>query len=136
MRRYKYIQEKDIFESWNKLRDALLAAHDGNEVNEIMKSLFTEEEKFQLGRRIIIADGLKMGMTIIEICDILRVGKNTVSSVLRKLEKYPTGFDLIEKRTAKMEKEYGQKKYKEVGGSKLVHKKKEYTGITRKDIKR
>lgn len=136
MRRYKYIEEKDIFESWNKLRDALLAAQNGSEVNEIMKSLFTDEEKFQMGRRILIAEGLKMGMTIVEITDLLKVGKNTVSSVLRKLERYPAGFELIEKRSLKVEKEYDKKKYKSSGGSKLVFKKKEYSGVTRKDIKR
>lgn len=136
MKRYKYIEEKEIFESWNKLRDALLAAKNGTEVNEIMKSLFTDEEKFQLGRRIIIAEALKMEMTIIEICNLLKVGRNTVSSVIRKLERYPEGFNLIEKRSRKVEEEYKKKKYKEKGGSKLVYKKREYTGITRKDIER
>lgn len=136
MRRYKYVDKEDIFASWNKLRDALLAAKDGSEVDSIMRALFTEEERFQLGRRIQIAECLKSGMTIIEISQALKAGNSTVVHISRRIEKYPEGFELIYKRHKKVEEEYEKKKYTKVGGSKLVFKKKVYTGITRKDIKR
>lgn len=136
MRRYRNVDKDQIFDSWNKLRNALLAAKDGIEVNLIMNALFTEEEKFQLGRRISISQCLKQGMTTREICELYHVGVNTVLSVTRKLEKFEQGFELIEERQKKVELEYGKKKYKKVGGSKLVFKKKIYTGITRKDIQR
>ncbi|HMS22946.1 MAG TPA: Trp family transcriptional regulator [Candidatus Levybacteria bacterium] len=136
MKRYKDISQDDIFSAWNKLRDALLAAKDGHEVEEIMKSLFTDEEKFQLGRRIMIAECIKDSMTNAEICDLLKVGRSTVTHILRRVEKYPKGFMLIEKRGKRVKREYENKKYKEVGGSRLIWKKKIYTGVTKKDIKR
>jgi Trp operon repressor len=136
MKRYKDISQDDIFSAWNKLRDALLAAKDGHEVEEIMKSLFTDEEKFQLGRRIMIAECIKDSMTNIEICDLLKVGRSTVTHILRRVEKYPNGFMLIERRGKRVKTEYEKKKYKEVGGSTLIWKKKVYTGITKKDIER
>lgn len=136
MRRYKGINKSEIFEAWNRLRNALLAARDGNEVEEIMNALFTSEEKLQLGRRIIIAEFIKSEMSLLEISQILRAGNDTISRVVRKLEKYPRAFELIEKRGSKVESEYDKKKYRSVGGSKLVYKKREYAGITRRDIKR
>ena len=136
MRRYKNIQQKEIYESWNSLRNALLAAQNGNEVNKIMDFLFTDEEKFQLGRRIIIAGFLRMGVTIDEIAITLRVGKNTVLNVLRRLDSDTIGYELIEKRNKKVEEIYSKGKYRKTGGSKLVFKKKEYTGLKRVDVKR
>ncbi len=136
MRRYKYVDKEDIFASWNKLRNALLAAKDGSEVDSIMRALFTEEERFQLGRRIQIAECLKAGMTIIEICDVLKAGNSTIVHISRRLEKYPEGFELISKRHKKVEVEYEKGRYSKEGGSKKVFKKKTYTGLTRKDIKR
>lgn len=136
MRRYKNIQKEEIFTAWNRLRNALLAARDGNEVDEIMKALFTSEEKFQLGRRIMVVECLKQEMTNQEIRELLGVGMSTISHVSNRLNKYPRGFELIERRSRKVEKEYGSKKYQKTGGSKLVFKKKTYSGRTRKDVKR
>lgn len=136
MKRYKNITQSDVYESWNKLRDALLAAKNGKEVDEIIKAIFTDEEKLQIGRRILIAEGLSMDMKISDICDLLKVGKNTVQHVSRRLDKYKVGFDLIDKRSKKLEKDYESKKYTKVGGSKLFIKQKKYTGIKRSDIER
>lgn len=137
MKRYSLIlTEKDIYEALNKLRDAFLAAKNGSEVDEIMHWLLTPEEKIKLGRRILVAEWIKSNFSVLEICSQLRVGKATVTSVLRQLQKNPEGFMLIEKRGKKVEVEYQKKKYKKTGGSTLVFKKKEYTGIKRKDIVR
>lgn len=136
MRRYKHVDKEDIFTSWNKLRDALLAAKDGGEVDSIMRALFTEEERFQLGRRIQIAECLKSGMTIIEICEALKAGNSTIVHISRRIEKYPEGFELISRRHKKVEKEYEKGRYIKEGGSTKVFKKKSYSGLTRKDIKR
>ena len=136
MRRYKHLPQRDIFEALDKVRDALLAARDGNEVNEIINALFTSEEKLQLGRRILIAECLKSDMTVVEICSLWRVGRSTVLAVARSLERYPLGFELIENRSKKVEQEYQKKSYRGTGGSQLVFKRKEYTGFKRKDVKR
>lgn len=136
MRRYKYIKKEEIFESWNRLRAALLAAKDGNQVNDIMFALFTEEERFQLGRRIQVAECLIQKMTIAQIKEILNVGNSTVLHISRRIEKYPTGFSLIFKRRETVEKEYQKGKTRSVGGSKRVFKEKVYTGLKRKDIQR
>lgn len=136
MRRYDFLTKHEIYSALNKVRDALLAAKDGNQVNEILEGLFTDEEKIKLGRRLLIAEQLRMGVTHDEIADELRVGKTTINSVYKKLVSNPECFRLIFKRGEKVEKEYQSKKYRKVGGSTLVFKKKIYTGITRKDIKR
>lgn len=136
MRRYGFLTKHDIYAALNKVRDALLAAKDGNEVNELLEGLFTEEERLQIGRRILIAEQLRLGLTHADIVEDLHVGKGTVGAVYSKLNANPNCFELIFRRGRKVEKEYDEEKNRMVGGSQLVFKKKEYTGITRKDIKR
>lgn len=136
MRRYEFLTKHDIFAALNKVRDALLAAKDGNEVNELLEGLFTEEERLQIGRRILIAEQLRLGLTHADIVEDLHVGKGTVGAVYNKLNSNPNCFELIFRRGKKVEKDYKEKKYRSVGGSTLVFKKKEYTGISKKDIKR
>src|SRR3989304_4344314 len=113
MRRYKRLDKRDILEALNELRNAFLAAKDGNEVDKIMDGLLTHDEKLRIGRRILIAGWLTSGFGIEEIVRQLKVGKNTVMHVSRRLEKYRL-----------------------VGGSQLVFKRKEYTGFKRKDVKK
>jgi Trp operon repressor len=134
--RYKFLLDNDEYEITNLVRNALLAAGDGEDVNEIMNAILTTDEKIKIGRRIQIASMIFSGMNGQEIKEILKVGRNTITLVSKHLDKYQKGFELILDRQKKVEKEFGKKAYKKVGGSKLVHKKKEYTGLTRKDIKR
>lgn len=136
VRRYNFLKNDDIYEAINRLRDAFLAAHDGSEVEEIINAILTQDEKLRIGRRIIIAEFLKSGLTVQEIVHLLKVGNNTVMSVTKNLEEHENGFTLLEQRKGKVEKEYQNKKYKLVGGPKKVFKQKVYTGIKRKDIKR
>lgn len=137
MRRYKRLTKEDIYEALNKIRDAFLAAKDGNEVDEIINSIMTTEEKLKIGRRVLVAEYLKVdSLTIDEIRAILKVGYSTIQFVARRRARYPLGFQLIEKRSKRVEKEYREKKYRKIGGSNLIFKKREYTGITQKDIKR
>ncbi len=137
MRRYKRLTKNDIYEALNKVRDAFLAAKDGSEVNEIINSILTTEEKLKIGRRVLVAEYLKAdSLTVDDIRAMLKVGYSTIQSVARRVAQYPLGFHLIRNRSKHVEKEYQKKKYREVGGSRLVFKRKEYTGIQRKDIKR
>src|SRR3989338_6473934 len=136
MRRYKRLYQRDVFEAFNELRNAFLAAKDGNEVDKITDGLLTHDEKLKIGRRILIAGWLISDFGIEEIARQLKVGKNTVMHVSRRLEKYRECFDLIETHRKAVEKEYEDKKYRAVGGSQLVSKRKEYTGFKRKDVKR
>lgn len=136
MRRYKFLTKRDTLDAFYKVQDAFLAARDGNDVKEIINGLLTEDEKLRIGRRILIAEALRSEMTFKDMTSIANVGYSTIAWVSRHLERYPKCFDLIFQRRSKMEKEYESKKYKLVGGSKLVFKKKEYTGIKRSDIKR
>ena len=64
------------------------------------------------------------------------VGRDTITVVAKHLIKYPAGFKLIYDRARKVEKVYREKSKKEVYSSTLVHKKKEYTGFTRKKVER
>lgn len=136
MRRYKFLKKEDIYEALNRLRDAFLAAKDGNEVEEIMNGLLSTDEKLKIGRRILVAEYLKAGMKFETIVKTLKVGKNTIISVMKNLENYPDFIELINKRTHKVEKEYSKKKYNLIGASKLVYKKKTYSGFKRKDVQR
>ena len=135
-RRYRFLTKENVYEALNRLRDAFLAAKDGDEVNKIINGLLTHDERLKIGRRILIAESIKLGMSIHAIAKELKVGKNTVLSVMRSLDEDPTYLDLISERIKKVEKEYQGKKYREVGGSTLIFKKKEYTGFKRKDVKR
>lgn len=136
MRRYKFLTKEDIYEALNEVRDAFLAAKDGNEVNEIMSFMLTTEEKIRLGRRVLLAKYLELDLTLDEIYKMLKVGKSTVQFVTRRAHLHPIGLELIRKRGKKVEDEYQRRKFREVGGSQLVFKRKEYTGLKRKDVKR
>jgi len=113
-----------------------MAARNGDEVEEIIKGLLTHDEKLKIGRRILVAEYLKDGMGIDEIAKTLKVGKNTIMTVAKKLDENSIFLDLINKRKKKVESEYNRRKYRLIGGSKLVFKKKEYTGFKRKDVNR
>lgn len=136
MRRYRFLEKNEVFEAFNKVRDAFLAARDGNEVDKITDGILTHDERLKIGRRILIADWLLSGFGLEEICRHLKVGRNTVMHVSRRLEKYKDCFELINRRTEIVKKEYEKKSYRLTGGSKLILKKREYTGFKRKDVKR
>lgn len=136
MKRYDFLLKHEVYQALNKARDALLAAKDGNDVNELLEGLFTDEERLKIGRRIQIAEEIRLGRSYAEIIENLHVGVNTINTVYRNLNSHPRCFKLIFERSRKVENDYNEKKYRLVGESQLVHKRKEYTGITRKDIKR
>lgn len=136
MRRYRNLNNEEIYEAFNKVRDAFLAAKDGHEVNQIIDGLLTHDEKLKIGRRILIANYLLLDFTMEDIVRELKVGMNTIMHVSRRLEKYKECFDLIHKRSKHVQDAYEQRKYRLVGGSTKILKTKEYTGFTRKDVKR
>lgn len=136
MRRYKFLTKDDIYDAFNRLRDAFLAAKNGIEVEDIINGLLTQDEKLKIGRRILVAEYLKDGLGLDEISKALKVGKNTIMSVARKLDENSTFLELIRERKKKVEKEYSKKKYSFIGGPKLIFKKREYTGFKRKDVTR
>lgn len=136
MRRYKFLRREETYEALNRLRDAFLAAKNGNEVEEIINGILTHDEKIKIGRRILIAEYLKLGISLDEIARMLKVGKNTIVSVMKSLDMYPMSFELISRRSKKVEELYVQKKYRLIGGSTFVFKKREYTGFKRKDVER
>ena len=104
MRRYKFLKKEEVYDALNRLRNALLAAKDGNEVEEIINAIFTFDEKVKVGRRILIGEYVKEGYRWEEISKFLKVGKTTILSVMRNLEKFPRGFELLEMRKNKVEK--------------------------------
>ena len=136
MKRYRFLKQEDIYDALNRLRNAFLAARNGIEVEKIINGLLTTDEKLKIGRRILIAECLKSNIGIDEISRMLKVGKNTIMHISRRLEKHEEWFDLIEKRNTVTEKEYQKKKNKTVGSSKLVFKPEVHSGFKRKDGKR
>ncbi len=134
--RYKFLTEKEEYEIANHVRNAFLAAQNGKDVQEIISALLTTDEEIKIGRRIQIAYMMISGFTGEEIMNTLHVGRNSVTLISKHLSRYPKGFELINERQKKVEKTYKDKSYKSRGGSRLVFKKKEYAGFTRKDVKR
>ena len=135
-RRYQRLEKEEVFEAFNRLRDSFLAAKDGVEVDIITDGLLTHDEKLKIGRRILIAEYLIAGHPIEYISNFLKVGRNTVMHVKRRLEKYQQCFELIERRRKLVGKEYENKSHRMIGGSQLIIKRKEYTGFKRADVKR
>jgi uncharacterized protein YerC len=136
MRRYKFLEKEDVYDSLNRLRNSFLAAKDGNEVESIINGILTTDEKLKIGRRVLIAEYLVSGFTVDEIVKYLKVGRSTVQSVNNSLEKENNWLELIKKRGNKVESEYRSKAYSKTGGSTLFLKPKSYTGFKRKDVKR
>lgn len=134
--RYRFITSKDEQEAKNDVKNAFLAAKNGQDVEQIINALLTTDETIKLGRRIQIASMLMRGMTGEDIKSILKVGRNTITLVVKHIAAYPDGFTLIKNREKKVAETYEKKKFRKVGGSTLVFKKKEYTGFKRSDVGR
>ncbi|MEX2007481.1 MAG: Trp family transcriptional regulator [Candidatus Levyibacteriota bacterium] len=135
-RRYQFLQENDIFEALNKVRDALLAAKSGEDVDDVMNGILTFDERMKVGRRIQIAQCLLNGMTMGEIKDLLKVGGSTIEHVAARLSKYEKCFKLIGERGKKVKREYENKAYVLHGGSTKIFKTRGHTGFKRKSVKR
>lgn len=136
MRRYSFLSKEAAYEALNRLRSAFLAAKDGDDVEEIIRGVLTSDERFKIGRRIQIAQLLRSGVSYEDIRSELKVGFTTINFVDRNLRDHPQAYDLVEEREEKVERTYKEKAYRKSGGSKLVFKKREYTGFTRKDVSR
>jgi uncharacterized protein YerC len=136
MRRYSFLTKDGVYGALNKLRVAFLAAKDGNDVEQIIRAVLTNDERMKIGRRIEVAQMLKAKMTHREIAQYLKVGLSTIKLVDRKMHDYPKGYELIDIKEMLVEREYKARAYKKVGGPKLVFKKKEYTGFKRNDVGR
>jgi len=130
------LEKMDVYEALNKVSDALLAANDGNDVQQIMNGILTFDERMKIGRRIQIAECLLSDLKTEEIQSLLKVGRTTIAQVARNLDEYEKCFQLINKRAKKVQKDYDNKSHRLVGGSQIVFRKKVYTGFKRKDVKR
>ena len=136
MRRYHFLQKMDVYEALNKVRDSLLAARDGNDVEQIMNGILTFDERMKIGRRIQVAECLLSGWKVEDIKSAFKVGKTTIAFVARNIEDYEKCFELIKARSKRVEGEYEKKSHRLVGGSTKIFKTREYTGFKRKDVKR
>lgn len=136
MRRYQFLTTDAAYQALNNVRNAFLAAHNGQEVEEIIKAILTPDEQLKIGRRIEIASYLKQGSTFAEIVQKLNVGRSTAIQVEKMMDQHPQGFLLIASREQHVESEFHQKALQSTGSSKLWHKPKVYTGFKRKDVKR
>lgn len=136
MHRYEFLSKKSIYEALNKLRLAFLAAKNAKEVDEIILSILTHDERMKVGRRIQIAQMLARGHTYADIREALKVGAPTIKLVSKMMGLHPTGFKLVDQREKKTEKTIKKMSYEKTGSSKLIHKKRKYKGIRKEDISR
>ncbi|PIR43611.1 hypothetical protein COV24_01820 [candidate division WWE3 bacterium CG10_big_fil_rev_8_21_14_0_10_32_10] len=132
----KYYPKSYKDESLYYLSACLLAAKNVEESFKIINSLLGEEEKLQIGRRIITAENLIKGKTIHETASIMKSGTRTVNEVAKKLRNNPEGFKICVKKYVEMQKEYKDKKYIKRGGSRMVKKWTEKTDFEYKNLKR
>lgn len=135
-RRYQFLPEDFVSNAISKLRAAFLAAKNGDDVEEIIKGVLTYDERLKIGRRIEIAQMLKEGITYKEIADELKVGLSTISLVDKLMRQYPNCYELIKEREEKVEREFSRRAYIGRGGSKMIFRRREYTGFKRKDVSR
>lgn len=135
-RRYQFLEQDDVFEALNKVRDALLAARDGEDVDMVMNGILTFDERVKVGRRIQIAECLIAGLNMTEIKDLLKVGNSTIEHVANRLDKYKKCFELIKEQGKKIDQEYTKKAYVSRGGSTKIFKTRERTNFKRKNVKR
>lgn len=135
-RRYRYLSRDYIYDALNKLRAAFLAAKNGVDVEQIINGVLTHDERMKIGRRIEIAQLLKLGKTYKEIAESLKVGLSTISHVDKMMHDYPRCYELIRVREEKVEREFAKKVQTKSGGSISVFKRKKYTGFGRKDVER
>ena len=136
MKRYRFLKSEDIEDAINRLGNAFLAAKNGRDVDRIIYGLLTSDERLKIGRRILVAEFIREGMTFKEISKHLKVGKNTIQHVYKLLDRDEGWINLIEKRNDLVNKEYKKKKYIKKGGSNLIFKPKVYSRFSKKEVKR
>ena len=134
--RYRFLSKDHVYEALNKLRAALLAAKDGEEVETIIKGVLSFDERIKIGRRIQVAQMIIEDYGHDEIKKTLKVGSSTIMLVNKNLRQFPKCFEYIKKREDKVETEFNKKAYRKVGGPKLVYKKTKYIGFKRSKVKR
>ncbi|PIS22838.1 hypothetical protein COT49_03345 [candidate division WWE3 bacterium CG08_land_8_20_14_0_20_40_13] len=135
-RRYKNLEEKLVFSAFNGVRDSLLAAKNGEEVEDIIKSILTLDERIKIGRRVEVAWCLQHNFSYEEIQKTLHVGKGTISRIEKIFAENKNGFELIFERRKKVESEFNSRAYKKIGPWGVYNRRTEYTGFKRKDVKR
>lgn len=135
-KRYVRLDTDSFYASFNRLRDAFLAAKNGVEVDKVIDAILTADEKVKIGRRVQVAELIKSGLLYREIANLLKVGLTTIVEVDKRLAENPEGFEIIFQRREKVEKEFKDKAYQKVGGTKVVYKKTRYTGYRRRDVPR
>lgn len=135
-RRYQFLPKDFVLNAISKLRAAFLAARNGDDVEEIIKGVLTYDERLKIGRRIEIAQMLEEGITYKEIADELKVGLSTIGLVDKLMRQHPNCYELIKEREEKVEREFSRKAYIGRGGSKMIFRRREYTGFKRKDVSR
>jgi uncharacterized protein YerC len=136
MRRYRKISKESVYDALNKLRNAFLAAKNGEDVEEIIRGILTHDERMKIGRRIQIANLLQEGKTHDEILEELKVGRSTICAVEKFMDNYPNCFALINMRERKVDSEFNKKAFENSGNPKHVFRSLVYTGYKRKDVKR
>lgn len=135
-KRYEFLDQSSLYETFDQVRHAFLAAKDGQEVDAIIDAVLTPDEKIKIGRRILTASLLVAGFSYFEISDMLKVGNSTILDVEKKLILDQGGFAAIFSRRKKVDREFKDRAYRKVGPSKQVHKRTVYTGFKRRDVKR
>jgi|GEM_PF-3927603 len=109
--------------SWrDALATILLTPKNLNEAYKVIDSIFTEDEKLKIGRRLFIYQKLENKESYQDIIDFMRTSDKTVSEISVRRRKFPEGFKLCLARYNKLKKQL-QPTYKKYGNPLMVVKK-------------
>lgn len=123
-------------EALQYFRSLLFTPSNAKECYEIIESVFTEEERYAIGRRLQIAAYLLDGTPYQEIEDQLKTTSVTISRVHKRLRRNSEIFRKIIHRFEKDEEEIRKRSYDKVGASKKVFKKTVRTGFKEEELRR
>lgn len=117
------------------LASILLTPKNLDEAYKVIDSIFTEDEKLKIGRRLFIYELLESNDNYQEIIENLRTSDKTVSEISIRKRKFPDGFALCLKRYNKLKKQL-QPKYKKYRNPLMVAKKVKRVDPKQKEVLR
>lgn len=98
------LPEKERIKLIGEFYDVMSLIKQRSEARQFLKDLLNPDEIAMLVRRIQIATLLLTGFTYDEIIRLLKVGKSTIGSVYKKIERGGEGYELIIKSLLKLRK--------------------------------
>ncbi|MCA9364041.1 hypothetical protein KC727_02385 [Candidatus Kaiserbacteria bacterium] len=105
----KSLSDEDRIKTLDALYTAAGSVRDRKTAKLFLRDLLTESERIMLGRRVLVARALIVGMTYDDIVAEHGVGKDTVRKISRWLKDQMPGYETV---VAEVDKEYATREKK------------------------